>query len=147
MSRAPSLEAYIHFDRRGRGGPKSVCKAQPSPPSRPTGRVPRISRFMALAIRFEHLIRAGKVSDYADLARLGHVTRARITQIMNLLLLAPDLQEQLLFLPRVEAGDDGIYLCHLQPITAVCDWRRQRRLWKTLPASFAIGAPSGMQND
>jgi hypothetical protein len=39
----------------------------------------------------------------ADLARLGHVSRARITQIMNLRLLAPDLQEDLLFMPRTDA--------------------------------------------
>jgi alkylated DNA nucleotide flippase Atl1 len=46
---------------------------------------------MALAIHFEDLIRQGVVTDYADLARLGHVTRARVTQIMNL-----RLQEELL---------------------------------------------------
>src|SRR5438045_91245 len=70
------------------------------------GHVPRIARLMALAIRFEDLVRRGEVQDYADLARLGHVTRARITQIMNLLMLAPDLQEQILFLPLVESGRD-----------------------------------------
>ena len=51
-----------------------------------------------VAIRFERLIQAGAVADYAELARLGHVTRARITQIMNLRLLSPDIQERLLFL-------------------------------------------------
>jgi hypothetical protein len=49
---------------------------------------------MALAIKFQDMIERGEVRDYADLARLGYVTRARITQIMNLLLLAPDLQER-----------------------------------------------------
>jgi len=38
----------------------------------------------------------GEMRDYADVARLGYVTRARLTQIMNLLLLAPDIQEALL---------------------------------------------------
>jgi len=56
---------------------------------------------MALAIRFEGLIQRGEVTAYADLARLGHVSRARLTQIMNLLNLAPDIQEALLFLPLV----------------------------------------------
>jgi hypothetical protein len=37
------------------------------------------------------MIERGEVRDYADLARLGYVTRARLTQIMNLLLLAPDI--------------------------------------------------------
>jgi hypothetical protein len=46
------------------------------------------------------------VTDYADLARLGHVTRARVTQIMNLLNLAPDIQEELVFLPKTIRGRD-----------------------------------------
>jgi hypothetical protein len=59
---------------------------------------------MALAIRMEKLVRSGEVTDYADLARLGHVTRARVTQIMNLLSLAPDIQEEILFLPKAVHG-------------------------------------------
>ena len=51
---------------------------------------------MALAIKFQEMVDRGEVRDYADLARLGYVTRARITQIMNLLMLAPDIQEFLL---------------------------------------------------
>ena len=65
--------------------------------------VPRISRLMALAIKFQDLVDRGEVRDYADLARLGYVTRARLTQIMNLLLLAPDIQEELL-MSQVESG-------------------------------------------
>jgi hypothetical protein len=51
---------------------------------------------MALAIKFQDLVDRGEVRDYADIARLGYVTRARLTQIMNLTLLAPDLQEAVL---------------------------------------------------
>src|SRR5665213_52582 len=61
--------------------------------------IPRIARLMALAIRLEELVKDETVQSYAELAQLGHVTRARMTQIMKLLQLAPDLQEQLLFLP------------------------------------------------
>jgi hypothetical protein len=53
---------------------------------------------MALAIHFEGLIRQGLVKDYADLARLGGVSRARITQVVNLLNLPPTEQEEILFL-------------------------------------------------
>jgi hypothetical protein len=90
---------------------------------------------MALAIRFDGLIRTGVVTDYAELASLGHVTRARITQIMNLLMLAPDIQEAILFLPRVERGRDPILLRQLQPVALVPDWRKQRRLWAALAVS------------
>jgi hypothetical protein len=66
--------------------------------------VPRISRLMALAIWMQELVNRGEVADYAELARLAHVSRARITQIMNLTLLAPDIQEAILFLPRSNGG-------------------------------------------
>ena len=86
----------------------------------------------ALATRFERLVRDGEATDYEELARLGHVSRARITQIMNLLLLAPEIQEQILFLPRVERGDDPTPMRQLQRIALVPDWKRQQRLWMEL---------------
>jgi hypothetical protein len=97
-----------------------------------TSRVPRISRLMALAIRLEDLIKAGGIADYSELAQLGHVSRARITQIMNLLHLAPDIQEQILFLPPTRQGRDPIHLARLQPIASTLDWSQQRRLWADL---------------
>ncbi|HQI27050.1 MAG TPA: hypothetical protein PLT20_03115, partial [Sedimentisphaerales bacterium] len=83
------------------------------------GNVPRITRLMALAIKFDGIVRRGEVRDYADLARLGYVTRARITQIMNLLNLAPDIQEEILFLPRTVKGRDPIRERDVRPIAAV----------------------------
>ena len=62
---------------------------------------------MALALRLDHLVRTGAIADYATLARLGHVSRARVSQILSLLLLAPDIQETLLFLPPTEPGRDS----------------------------------------
>ena len=66
------------------------------------------SRLMALAIRFDQLIRDGVVADQAELARLGHVSRARVTQIMALLNLATDIQEAVLHLPLVERGREPV---------------------------------------
>ena len=96
--------------------------------------VPRISRLMALAIRFDGLVRRGEVRDYADLARLGYVTRARITQIMNLLNLAPNIQEALLFLPHTLMGRGPIREKDVRPITRVPHWSRQRAMWAQLVA-------------
>lgn len=129
MTRSIIIERKIHFERRRRRKTVREGKA-PTPP--PSGRVPRIARLMALAIRFEELVRQGGVADYAELARLAHVTRARITQIMNLRLLAPDIQEAILFLPHVKSGRDPIHLRQLQPIAIEPDWRMQRRMWKPL---------------
>jgi len=132
MTDSLTFERTIHFRRR-RAGRRSAAKGLPPESSAPpAGRVPRLARLMALAIRFEGLIRAGVVADYAALARLGHVTRARISQIMNLLLLAPNIQEQILFLPPTRHGRDPIHLAHVQPITAVADWHQQRRQWTAL---------------
>jgi hypothetical protein len=95
-----------------------------------TGKMPRITRLMALAIKFEGLLRDGVVSDYADLARLGFVTRARMTQIMNLLNLAPDIQEEILFLPKTIAGRDPLSERNIRRVTAIVHWNRQRKLWR-----------------
>ena len=85
---------------------------------------------MALTLHLERLAKHGEVADYADLARLGHVTRAHITQIMNLLHLAPDIQEAILFLPCTDGSRAPIAERHLRPIAAVIDWRKQRRMWE-----------------
>jgi len=91
---------------------------------------------MALAIKLDGLVRRGAVRDYAALARLGHVSRARITQIMNLLLLAPDIQEQLLFLPDTLRGRDPLHLRQLQPIALLPDWNAQRPRWRRLACAL-----------
>jgi len=98
----------------------------------PGGRIPRIARLMALAIRCEKLIREGVVADQSELARFGHITTARMTQIMALLNLAPDLQEQILHLPRTDYGRDPVKETDVRPIAATLDWRKQRRMWATL---------------
>ena len=127
-----TIECEVHFDRQGRGSRK-VLETGPKP-YRPTesGRVPRVARLMALAIRCEGLIRDGVIENYTEIGRLGHVTRARVSQIMNLLNLAPDIQEEVLFLPRTEKGRAPIILAQLQPIAQVPDWRKQRILWREL---------------
>ena len=96
----------------------------PFAPERPKGRLPRITRYMALAIYYEDLIRKGHVHDYAEIATLGHVTRARVTQIMNLRLLAPDSHEKLISLERIDKGRDSLSLRRLQSIALNPDWRQ-----------------------
>jgi len=83
---------------------------------------------LAVAIRLDQLIR--DVADEAELARLGHVTRARLTQIMNLLNLAPDVQEQILFLPTFERGRNPLTEKQLRPIAATPSWNKQRQMWE-----------------
>src|SRR5262245_766948 len=90
---------------------------------------------MALAIWFEQLIRDGVVKDQAELARLGQVSRARVTQIMDLLMLAPVIQEELLFLPRVVRGRDPIHERAIRLVLNEPSWIRQQEKWKCLKNS------------
>ena len=123
------VDSKVHF-ARGRRSQKELHSGSPQDAHVPP-RLPRVAKLMALAVRFEGLVRDGVVADYAELARLGHVTRARMSQIMSLLHLAPDIQESILFLPRVESGKDPITERDIRPIAAIPDWRKQRRQWKS----------------
>jgi len=117
----------IHFVAKGH---RKVAKPGPPPePPEPTGRIPRVSKLMALAIRFDELLRDGQVADQSELARLAHVTQPRMTQIMNLLHLAPDIQEAILHLPRVMEGHDPITERDVRPITQIKNWKIQRATW------------------
>jgi hypothetical protein len=137
---APRIEFKVHFQATRRGKKKAVVGERRASVAVPPGNVARVTRLMALAIRFEQLIRDGEVRDLADIARLGHVTRARVTQVMNLLHLAPDIQEAILFLPRVESGRDPITERDLRPVAAVPDWRKQRAMWRAIATSGAFGS-------
>lgn len=131
MSDGLTIEFSVHRHKGARcelrDGEAPAAPAELEPPP---GNVPRVSRLMALAIRFEQLIRDGEVADYADVARLGHVTRARVTQIMNLINLAPDIQEEILFLPRTVARRDAVTERDVRPIAAEPNWGEQRQMWE-----------------
>ena len=79
--------------RRRASRPHRPSEGLAPPPAVPAGRVPRVARLLALAIRLEQLVQARVIANYAALAKLGHVSRARVTQILNLRLLAPDNPE------------------------------------------------------
>ena len=78
------------------------------------GRTPHVSRLVALAIKFQSLVSSGTVRNYRELAELGHVSRPRLSQIMKLAQLAPEIQEKLLFLPPTLEGPDRVFERHLR---------------------------------
>jgi hypothetical protein len=84
---------------------------------------------MALAIRFDQLICDGVVADQAELARLGYVSRARITQIINLVYLAPDIQEKVLYLSASKHTFVDLTERQIREFTAMPCWKEQRDLW------------------
>lgn len=132
------LTVKVSFKPKSR---RSAGKKSPDQFQSEMGNIPRLTRLMALAHRLEDLVRRGDVKDYADLASLGHVTRARMTQIMNLLNLAPDIQEEILFLPRTTKGRDPVGERDIRPIAAVPLWHRQRKMWKKLAGQRMLSLP------
>lgn len=121
-----TIETKIRFSTE-RAGQKRLRKSDESAKlQKPVPeRIPRVARLLALAIHFDGLIRRGVAQDYADLARLGGVTRARITQIMNLLNLAPAIQEELLFLPGANSGRDAVTEREMRRVCKVAKWTEQ----------------------
>lgn len=122
-----TLERPVNF-ATGRFGAREMRPGEAPPP--PPARIPKISRQMALALRMEAMVHAGEVKTHEELARLGQVTQAYISRIMGLLNLAPDLQEALLFWPRVERGRPLVKLRDFNAILATPDWQAQRARWR-----------------
>jgi hypothetical protein len=118
----PSQEVTFLLARR------KLRDCDPAQIKDPDSFVPRIARLMALALRLEGLVRDESVQTYAELAQLGRVTRARLTQIMKLLQLAPDLQEQLLFLPPCK----GLNERNLRAVVQQLDWSKQRQIFEKM---------------
>jgi len=106
----------------------------------PDSFIPRIARLMALALRLEGLLRDKTVQNYAELARLGRITRARMTQIMKLLQLAPDLQEQILFLPPLK----GLNERNLRAVVQQLDWSKQRRIFEKMIVTRTEDGPESI---
>ena len=96
-----------------------------------TPRLPRVVTTLALAHRIEAKIAAGDIKDYADAARRLGWTRARVSQVMNLLLLAPAIQEAILDLPTT-TGRDPVTERQLRPIVAEADWDAQWQMWRQI---------------
>ena len=118
MPPAPTATYIVKFEQRPKRAPR---RERP----RPLGRMPRVARLLALAHRIDGMIRSGEIRNWAEAARLVGVTRARMTQIANLLLLAPDVQEAILNLPHVVKGQDQITEHALRSIASHSDWQEQ----------------------
>ena len=129
MNTSTVIRGTLPFRRRG-----SAQAHDPTPATTKASspRIPRIARLMALARHIDDLVRSGTVCSYAAAARLGRISRARMSQILALLNLAPDLQEQVLFLQRPSRGRTAPVLRQVLQVAAALDWDEQRRRWRRL---------------
>jgi len=94
--------------------------------------VPRIRRLLALALKMEQMIQEGTVKNYSELAHLGRVSAARITQVMNLLYLAPDIQEEILV---GNAPENRLHESAIRKLSGVVLWSEQRDRWHEFSAA------------
>src|SRR5713101_1014372 len=133
----PVATATYRVKFRGESPRDQTC-----PPEKPSARVPRVARLLALAHRIDGMIRLGELRDWAEAARLIGVTRARMTQIANLLLLAPGIQEALLDSRQVRGGPNLLSERELRKILKVANWAAQRKLsvnFLSVPLPLVVG--------
>ena len=98
-------------------------------------RYPRIVQVVALAIHFQDMLDRGEVRNHADLARLGCISRERMSQIMMLAWLAPDIQQEVLSLPKTPGGRFRVSETSLRSIAQIYTWDDQRTRWNEIIAS------------
>ena len=109
----------------GRSGPSDASPLA-------TGRLPRVTQVVAMAIHFQDMIRCGEARDYADLARLGCITRERMSQIMELVWLAPDIQKEILDFPPTGKSRFPVSEVAVRRIAGKLSWEAQLDLWLNL---------------
>ncbi len=124
------IKATFQVDRSNRGR-RQLADAKPKRPER-KARVPHITKLMALAIRLEHLLATDQVSGQAEIARAAGITRARVTQILNLTNLAPDIQEAILDLEPIADRVPRFREVEVRQIAIIPSWEKQRKAWKQL---------------
>lgn len=112
-------------------GRKRVGVPKPKMPGAPA-KLPHITKLMALAIRLEHLLATGQVKDQAEIARVAGITRARVTQIINLANLAPDIQQAILDLEPTTDPVPRFREREVRTIAIMPSWEKQRVLWRLL---------------
>ena len=135
MNSKLTLNLSFHVQTR-RNGSKSLADGKA--PTKPLGRVPRITRLLALAHRCRDLVRDGVIINQSELAHYGQISTTRMSQIMWLDNLAPDIQEAILELPRTVQGRDAILEREVRPIAKTHDWGEQRKMWTSLMSQCCV---------
>ncbi len=130
---ASGMRVFTGTLRRTRRGRATAFTSEPPPPREPVRRPAKVARLLAMAHKLQRLIDEGKVEDRAALARQLGVSRARITQILDLTLLAPDIQEEILFMEAVD-GVEPVSERGVRRVARCATWCRQRLGWAQLRA-------------
>ena len=131
MTNTPIVFADALHRVQRRHGKRFVAKAPPGPVRRPA----RVAVMLALAHKIDAAIGDGHLRDQAEVARRLGFTRARLSHLLNLRLLAPDVQEQVLALEAVD-GVEPLTERSLRMVSQVPSWMDQRQRWAGLCPSI-----------
>ena len=111
-----------------------LTEQEPAPAPEPVYRAARVAHMLALAHTLQNDIDDGIYETRAEVARRLGLTRARITQLLSLVMLAPDIQEDILFMDAVD-GNEPLSTRALRPLVAMSSWDAQREAWRSLRAA------------
>jgi hypothetical protein len=132
-----TVDFVMHLAQPSR---RLVVREGPAPvPAAPRGRTPRVARMLVQAHLFQRMLETGQAADLADLARRFKLTRARVTQISNYTLLAPDIQAEILAMPPVAPGREPIREPEMRAVLREVLWTEQRKRWRALVRPCAAG--------
>lgn len=124
------LDFVMHVAQPSR---RLLIREGPAPvPAVRRGRPPRVARMLVQAYLFQRMLENGQARDLADLARTFKLTRARVTQILNYTLLAPDLQKEILAMPPIEPRQEPISEPEMRAVLREVLWSEQRKRWAAL---------------
>ena len=84
---------------------------------------------LALAHKIQDTIDRGMVANQAEVAELLRIRRARVTHLLGLTLLAPEIQERVLLSEAVD-GVEPWTERGLRAVGRCGDWGVQRRVWQ-----------------
>ena len=140
----PGVETRDEKGRRVLSFPLAALRRQPftritPPPPKPVPehQPARIAELLAQAHRLQQALDDGEHDDQAALARAFGLSRARVSQLLDLTLLAPDIQEEILFLERGDQRERALTDRAIQALVRQASWSAQRRLWRGLVAPTA----------
>jgi hypothetical protein len=114
--------------QRGRPAPSEVYPA-------------RVARQLALAYALQERIQSGEFGNQAALARGLGFSRERISKIMDLLNLAPDIQEEILFLECAPGGQPAAEADLHKLVLKTTVWEEQRACWASLQVGVSVPMP------
>jgi len=122
-----ALTRWLAADRVVRAAP--LHRGNPKPPK--VARTPRVVELLRKAMEWQSLMESGQIASQADIARQEGITRARVTQVMGMLRLVPEIQQTILAIPAT-VRRQNITERALRPIMQIEDQGQQAAMFDAL---------------